>query len=375
MGARKVTMKDVALEAGVSMKTVSNVINGNDSQMSAATKARVCGAIDKLGYSVNHSAQALKTGRTGILGLAVPSFDQPFFGYFADTLSSTARKHGYAIIISTFGEFKGRLDGFAPAARKLNADGWIMFADEPVGKDSPVFSQDYPLVLTGDFSSHGLCDMVTMPNVDVARYVTGWMLDRGAKDVGFVGAPVEFFNDDRGEDSDERGAGADAAGSPTADYSQCEDKAMRATEGNASLRLQGYIQAFHSRGLHVDWRHVLPTARLTGAQGSLAAARLVARGNLPDALVCANDAVAIGVISALTKSHIDVPGNIQVTGIDNLPDGEFSIPPLTTVDSRVDQYADMAVDALIRRIDGDDSAPSVFTSGFRLLERDSTLSS
>lgn len=369
MGARKVTMKDVALKAGVSMKTVSNVINGNDSQMSAATKVRVCRAIDKLGYSVNHSAQALKTGRTGILGLAVPGFDQPFFGYFADTLSAHARKRGYAIVISTFGEFEGRLDGFAPAARKLNADGWIMFADEPILKDSPVFAQDYPLVLTGDFSSHGLCDMVTMPNVDAARYVTGWMLDRGAKDVGFVGAPAEFFGEDFDEDSAENGTDSAAA----ADYLQYEEKAMSATEGNAALRLQGYIQAFHSRGLHVDWRHVLPTARLTGAEGSLAAARLVDRDNLPDALVCANDAVAIGVISALTKAHIDVPGNIQVTGIDNLPDGEFSIPPLTTIDSRVDQYVDMAVDALIRRIDGDDSAPSVFTSSFRLLERDSTL--
>lgn len=356
-------MKDVALEAGVSMKTVSNVINGNDGQMSAATKARVDKAIAKLGYSVNHAAQALKKGRTGVIGLAVPNFDQAFFGYFVDTLSKAARKHGYAIIISTFGEFEGRLDGFAPAARRLNADGWIMFADKPVAADSPLFHQDYPLVVAGDYSAHGLCDMVTTANAEVTRYVTGWLLDRGAHDVGFIGAPAEFF---AGEGDDDGGR---------IDYRRCEAEALRATEGNAALRLQGYIQAFLSRDRPVDWRHVIVTDRLTGAEGTKAAFELVERGrdDLPDALVCANDAVAIGVISALTKSHIDVPNEIQVTGVDGLPDGEFSIPPLTTIDPRIDQYVDMAVDALIRRIDGDDSAPSVYTSGFRLLERDTTL--
>ncbi|MBT1172637.1 LacI family DNA-binding transcriptional regulator [Bifidobacterium sp. MA2] len=360
MGARRITMKDVALEAGVSMKTVSNVVNGNDSQMSAATKAHVTKAIAKLGYSVNHAAQALKKGRSGVIGLAVPNFDQAFFGYFVDTLSKAARERGYAIIISTFGEFEGRIDGFAPAARKLNADGWIMFADMPVRADSPVFTQDYPLVLTGDYSSHGLCDMVTMPNAEAARHVTGWLLDRGATDVGFIGAPM-----------------------PEAEIPQDPDRleqaAMSATEGNAALRLQGYIQAFRSRGLAPDWRHIIPVERLTGAEGVRAAFELVHRASddvagtaLPDALVCANDALAIGVLSALTKSHIDVPGDIQVTGIDALPDGEYAIPPLTTIDPRVDQYVDMAVDALIRRIDGDESAPSVYTSGFRLIERDST---
>ena len=349
MGARKVTMKDVALEAGVSMKTVSNVVNGNDDQMSAATRRKVSKAIERLGYSINHSAQALKTGRTGVIGLAVPNFDQSFFGYFVDTLSAIARRRGYAIIISTYGQFDGRLDEFATAARKLNADGWIVFADSPIAVDSPLFVQDYPLVLTGDFSSHGLCDMVTMPNAEAARYVAGWLLDNGAKDVGFIGAPT--------------------------DMSHADDPvhaALSATEGNAALRLQGYVQAFMERDLAVDWNHVIATERLIGAEGSRAAFELVGHGMLPDALVCANDALAIGVISALAKSHVDVPGDVQVTGIDSLPDGEFSIPPLTTIDPRVDQYVELAVEALARRIEGDDSAAGVFVSGFRLLEREST---
>ncbi|OZG61969.1 LacI family transcriptional regulator [Bifidobacterium lemurum] len=354
MGARNITMKDVASAAGVSVKTVSNVINDNEGQMSERTRIRVTEAIERLGYSVNHSAKALKTGRTGVIGLAIPNFDQPFFGYFADLLTESARRRGYAIVISTFGTFEHRADSFAVASRKLNADGWIMFADEPIAAESPLFQQDYPLVITGDYSAHGLCDMVTMPNAEAARCMTGWLLDRGARRVGFVGAPQELMR----ADSDRR---------------ERERLVFRATEGNSSLRLQGYVQAFRDRDLPVDWAHVAACERLTGGDGATAAFELSRGETLPDALVCANDAVAIGVISALTKMHIDVPNEVQVTGIDNLPDGVFSIPPLTTIDSRVDQYAELAVDALVKRIAGDRSAPSTFTSGFRLLERESTL--
>ncbi|KFI83320.1 LacI family DNA-binding transcriptional regulator [Bifidobacterium psychraerophilum] len=354
METRKVTMKDVALESGISIKTVSNVINNNDSQMRPQTKSRVNKAIEKLGYSINHSAQALKKGRTGILGLAIPNFDQPFFGYFVDLLTKSARAHGYAIIISTFGEFTGRIDEFATAARRLNADGWIMFADAPVSSSSPLFDQDYPLVITGDYSAHGLCDMVTMPNAEAVRYVTDWLLSGGAQQVGFIGAPQEL--------GDHCHIGDDGY----------EKEVLKATEGNSSLRLQGYIQALRNRDRTIVWRNVVACDRLTGGEGAKAAFELIRRGKLPDALVCANDAVAVGVISVLTKANIDVPLDVQVTGVDNLPDGEFSIPPLTTIDPRVDQYAELAVEALTRRIEDGESKPSIFSSGFRLLERSST---
>ncbi|PWG66995.1 LacI family DNA-binding transcriptional regulator [Bifidobacterium callitrichidarum] len=359
MRMRKITMKDVALQTGVSIKTVSNVINGNDSQVSAVTKQRITEAVKQLGYRVNSSAKSLKTGKTGIIGLAVPNFGQPFFGYFVDMLSSSAHQRGCAIVVATYGDFNGGIEEFAASAYKLNADGWIMFAADPLSAESPLFQQNYPMVLTGDYSAHGLCDMVTMPNVEAARYVTEWLIGRGLTKIGFVGAPRQFLHD--------------AADVKEIDPYYCEACAMKAFEGNAALRLQGYIQAHRRHGLEPDWRHVIGVDSLAGSSGVKAGFELAQCVDLPEALVCVDDALALGVISSLTKMHIDIPNDVQIIGIDNLPDGEFSIPPLSTIDSHVDQYADMAVDALIRRIDGDDSAPSIFTSGFRLLERESTI--
>lgn len=386
MSTQRVTMKDVAVAAGVSVKTVSNVVNGKAGQASAETRERVNLALEKLGYSMNHSAQALKKGRTGVIGLAVPNFGQPFFSYFVDTLTQIACQRGYAIMVSTFGEMQGCIDEFASYARRLNADGWIMFADRPIAVDSPVFQQDYPVVLVGDYLSHGLCDVVTMPNVEAARYLTDWLFLHGAKHVGFIGAPIggQFSIENFESDGNiENTSIATSSGSAilsleNVDKAVYERRIMSAVEGNAPQRLQGYMQALYNRGCELDWRIIIPCHVLTVGEGASAVFELAQRGPMPDALLCVDDAVALGAISALTKLHIDVPHDVQVTGIDYLPDGEFSIPPLTTIDPRVDQYAEFAVDALLKRIEGIDDdnnvGPSVFTSGFRLIERGSTLS-
>lgn len=354
MARDAITMKDVAKEAGVSIKTVSNVINGADDQMRPATRRRVLKAIDKLGYQVNHSAQALKRGRTGVIGLAVPNFDQPFIGYMADQVTAKARERGYGIMISTYGQLPERLDSFAAAAPKLNADGWIMMADGPLQPESATLNQPYPTVLVGDYSAHGLRDMITMPNVDAARHVTSWLLDRGARRIGFIGADIALFDD------------------PSITDTQRLKATLAADEGNTCLRLQGFAQALQTHDLAVDWDLVMPCERLTSGDGAAATFALLEREKAPDALVCVNDAVAIGALSALAKLHFDVPNDVQVTGMDDIPDDEFSVPPLTTIDSRVDQYAELAVDMLIKRIEGDTEPPSVYTSGFRLLQREST---
>ncbi|RSX52884.1 LacI family transcriptional regulator [Bifidobacterium goeldii] len=355
MTGNNVTIKDVAREAGVSFKTVSNVINGNDDQMRAETKDRVKDAIDRLGYRVNRSARALKTGRTGIIGLGVSDFDQPFEGHLANAITRVARARGYAVIVSIYGKDAASREEFAASSRRINADGWALLYEEPLDVDSPLFRQDHPVVLISDYSAQNRYDVVTMPNADAARTATMWLLGHDAKTIGFIGAPSELFSDRYANDSER------------------ESAILTAVEGNAALRLQGFIQAVRSCGGTVNWKYIMPCDRMTGLGGSAAAFDLIQRGDLPDALLCVNDAVAIGAISTLDKSGIRVPQDVQVCGFDNIPDGEFSTPPLTTIDPHIDEYATMAVDALIKRINGQDSAPNVYTSGFQLLERRSTL--
>lgn len=356
MTNKNVTMKDVALKANVSIKTVSNVINHKDDQMKPTTKSRVNKAIEQLGYRVNRSAQALKTGKTGILGFAMPDFDQPFESYLTNAISEAARKRGYAVVTSLFGFDQGRRNEFAKSMQKINADGWIFFLEEPVHLQSSLFSQHVPLVLISDYSTSGLYDRVTMANAEAARYLTCWLLDRGAQTIGFIGAPPSFFSN------------------PALQDKEREQLVLNTMEGNAALRLQGFIQAIQSRNLATPWKFIIPTKNMTGLGGATATLDLLTKGSMPDALICVNDAVALGVISTLNKSGFSVPNEVQVCGFDGIPEGEFSFPPLTTIDPHIHQYAQLAVDALVNRIDGDTSAAGIYTSGFNLLTRGTTKS-
>jgi DNA-binding LacI/PurR family transcriptional regulator len=176
--AKGVTIKDVAAEAGVSFKTVSNVINGTGS-MRESTRGRVLEAMDKLNYTINLSARSLKTGTTGLLGLAIFDFSQPFASYLADQIIVCAREHHYGVIINTYGQNEHGLARAMRQANNLAADGWIVFADHAMGQHSKMLDQSYPLVLTGDWDAYGKVDQVTMPNVEAMRYTTNRLLDSG----------------------------------------------------------------------------------------------------------------------------------------------------------------------------------------------------
>ncbi len=104
--AKRVTITDVARETGVSIKTVSNVLN-NTGSMRPETRQRVQDAIERLGYRVNVSARAMKTGGTKLIGLAITDFCQPFMPYLADSIVAAARSRGYAVITDTYNSAGG----------------------------------------------------------------------------------------------------------------------------------------------------------------------------------------------------------------------------------------------------------------------------
>ena len=127
--AKRVTITDVARETGVSIKTVSNVLN-NTGSMRPETRQRVQDAIERLGYRVNVSARAMKTGGTKLIGLAITDFCQPFMPYLADSIVAAARSRGYAVITDTYNS-AGGLAQAIPETKKLAADGWIFFMGSP----------------------------------------------------------------------------------------------------------------------------------------------------------------------------------------------------------------------------------------------------
>ncbi|WEV75263.1 LacI family DNA-binding transcriptional regulator [Bifidobacterium sp. ESL0800] len=338
----RVTIKDVAKEAGVSIKTVSNALNGTGS-MRPSTRERVLKAMHNLGYTVNVSARSLKTGSSKLIGLAVFDFLQPFSSYLANQIIDVARERGYGVIVSTYASGGPGIPSIIEETYRLGADGWIFFTDTALADEAAILSQPYPTVLAGDYSAYGKADLVTMPNVDALEKTTGDLLDRGYRSVALVGAPADR------------------------DWKRLLD----AKEGTQELRIQGYARAFERRGLEVDWSKVISVYPLNSVSGVQAGDKLL-EGERPDAVVCLDDALAFGMMNELQRHGCRIPEDIAVVGFDNVPEGAFSTPRLTTIDPHTDEYARKAVEMLIERIEGYSGAPRTFVSDFSLIERDST---
>ncbi|WP_339350921.1 LacI family DNA-binding transcriptional regulator [Bifidobacterium indicum] len=340
---KRVTIKDVAKEADVSIKTVSNVLNHSGS-MRPDTRKRVKDAMVKLGYQINMSARSLKTGATGILGLGIFDFTQPFGAYLADKVIETAREQQYGVVVSTYSSGGPGITSIIDETYHLATDGWIFFVERPLKDKGLLLSQTYPIVMTGDYRPYGKADFVTMPNTEAERFTTGRLLDAGCRRLALVGAPAKYSR----------------------------RKIFSAVEGTQELRVKGYVQAFEERGLEVDPSMIVGLPRLMSDDGMKAADYLLDVHPDVDGIICLNDAVAYGVMHQIQKRGRSVPDDVQVVGFDNTPEGAYANPSLTTVDPLIDDYARMAVSMLIERINGYSGPVRTYTTGFELVERDST---
>ena len=152
---KRVTLRDVAEEAGVSLKTASNVIN-HSGRMTDSTREKVQEVIDRLGYRVNVSARNLNRGKTGFITLAVPTLTAPYLSELANRVIDAARGYGYSVYVTTYAE--GSAQGAQSLLRNFNttvSDGMILSISEVENLEAADLDVDYPLVCVGARSIHG----------------------------------------------------------------------------------------------------------------------------------------------------------------------------------------------------------------------------
>jgi DNA-binding LacI/PurR family transcriptional regulator len=206
---------------------------------------------------------------------------------------------------------------FTGAAAHL-IDGLIL---SPVGLNAHELRElhpEMPLVLVGEQISGHLADHVAIDNVAAARVATAHLLALGRRRVAVIGC-----------------------------HEQSDSAAAR-------LRYRGYAAALADAGLAVQYSlvEVLPCEALNRKGGAAAMERLLAREQLPDAVLCYNDLCAFGAIRTLLERGYRVPGDVAVVGIDDIEDGRFSTPSLTTISPDKAQIANVALDLLVSRIKG-----------------------
>ncbi|TDC44487.1 LacI family transcriptional regulator, partial [Micromonospora sp. KC207] len=311
-------LKDVAERAGVSVKTVSNVVNGYQ-HVRPDTRARVEQAVADLNYRPNLSARNLRKGRTGVIALALPGLDIPYFAELARHVVTAAAERGWAVLIDQTGGGSERERAAAGIGDHL-IDGLIfsplaLTAEDLAGLDGT------PLVLLGERVDHGPADHVVIDNVAAARKATAHLISLGRRRIAAIGA---------------------------------QRTPERAT---ARLRLAGYAAALDEAGIAYDERLVAPAPAWHRANGAAAMRHLLTSGVRPDAVFCCDDTLALGALRALHEAGLRVPGDVAVAGFDDIEDGRFSIPTLTTIAPDKERIARLAVELLANRVDGDRHTP------------------
>ncbi|GAA1957551.1 LacI family DNA-binding transcriptional regulator [Microbacterium deminutum] len=333
-----VTLHDVARAAGVSIKTVSNVINDYP-HVRADTRARVHEAIEQLGYQPNLSARSLRSGRTGAIALALPELSLSYFAELADSVIEAAERVGQFVIIEQTGGDRERELQLLSSWRRKMTDG-LIFSPLGMGMDDAAhLDVAYPLVLLGERIFDGPTDHVTMRNVEAARAATEFLIARGRRRVAIVGAH-------EGE-----------------------------VIGSAGLRLRGYLEALEAAGIPYDERIVVHTTLWHRANGATAMRELLARDVEFDAVFGFNDTLALGAMRVLQVAGYRVPEDVSVIGFDDLDEAMYSLPSLTTVNPGRSEIAEVAVRSLTERIEanGDTEVPPrLHLAQFRIVEREST---
>jgi DNA-binding LacI/PurR family transcriptional regulator len=330
-----VTLHDVAALAGVSIKTVSNVINDYP-HIRPATREKVEAAIAQLGYTPNLTARNLRSGRTGAIALAVPDLSLAYFAELAAEVIREAEAAGVVVLVEQTGADRTRELELLRSPRLKLTDGLIF---SPLGmgqEDADALDVPFPMVLLGERIFDGPTDHVTMRNVDAARAATEYLIAQGRRRIAVVGAH-------EGE-----------------------------LIGSAALRLQGYREALEAAGIPYDDSIIGYTTLWHRANGARSMRELLAAGVEFDAVFGLNDTLALGAMRVLQEAGRRVPEDVAVLGFDGLDEAEYSIPSLTTVDPGREWIARTAVSTLLERIAGDaDAPPRTLLADYRILQRES----
>ncbi|MDP9825298.1 LacI family transcriptional regulator [Kineosporia succinea] len=282
------SVKDVAAAAGVSVGTVSNVLNRPD-RVGAATRSRVEAAIEKLGFVRNESARHLRAGASRTIGYLVLDAANPFFTDVARGIEEGARDAGLAVFLCNSDNSRQREHEYLELLFEQRVRGVLVTPVNPAGVDRSVLpGVGVPVVLVDRTGGEDWCS-VSVDDVYGGRLAGEYLRESGHERFAFVGGPDSL--------------------------------------GQVHDRLSGFRDAVTGD------LTVLPTAALTVAEGRAAGQRLAGMpaSRRPTAAFCANDLLALGLLQEMTRLRIRVPEDLAIVGYDDIEFAAAAAVPLTSV--------------------------------------------
>lgn len=304
------TLEEVAQLSGVSRSTVSRVLN-NDPNVRETTRAKVLQIIEEQHFRPNLAARGLASGRTDVIGVVIPVglslvFTDPFYPLLLQGIADASRARDRFVML-WLAEPEYERQTIEQVVGRGVVDGVIVAsgASEDPLVDS-LLTTEKPFVMIGRHPSRSDVSFVDIENRDSARAITAHLLRLGARRVATISGPDDTI------------AGAD--------------------------RLAGFYDAMEDFGLAVDPALVVE-ADFSAQSGASAMLKLLEQR--PDAIVAANDTMAIAAIREIQRAGLSVPDDIAVTGFDDIPDAAQTDPPLTTVRQPIRRLGSTAANSLM----------------------------
>ncbi len=317
----KTTLKDIAKHLNLSVTTVSRALAGY-SDVAESTRQRVMQAAEEMGYVPNATARRLQKGRTDTIGLIVPTyrsrFSDPFFAEFLAGIGNLIVQYEFDLLVSTRPPGNDELEAYQRMVTERRVDGLIIMTTRP--QDERIA---YLLKSGFPFVSFGRSDLEPeFPYLDVdgehgMQTLTQHMIDLGHQRIAYISAPYNVMY--------------------------------------AMHRLEGYKKALAENNIPFD-KSLVSIGDLTKDDGQKIGKSLLDHENGPTAIICCNDWMASGVISAARKLNIHVGKDVAIAGFDDIPLAEFTHPPLTTIRQPAYQAGVRVSEMLIRLIHGEELA-------------------
>jgi DNA-binding LacI/PurR family transcriptional regulator len=330
-------MKEIGQLSGVSQSTVSRVLSGAPSNVpvAAETRDRILKLVADLGYTPNPVARALRSARTGLIGLIVRDINDPFFAIAIAAATAEARRHGYSVVLGHARSSAHEALALSEVLAMGQCEGAILLGDL---RDQAAFWMDaagrsMPFVGLWQGSREPHIPVVNVDNAAGMRLAVEHVHGLGHRRIAFV---------------------------------------QGGRTGDGLERRDAFLKVARELGVCVPESHLVVVKNEFAAAAS-AVEVLLLRANRPTAVLASTDVAAVGVLKAASRVGLGVPRDLSVVGFDDIPLAEVTIPALTTVHQPMHELSQQAIALLLESIARpQDSPPRVHVVAPTLTVRDST---
>ncbi|MCB2297630.1 LacI family DNA-binding transcriptional regulator [Clostridium tagluense] len=327
------SIKDVAREAGVSIATVSRVLNDID-VVNEDTKKKVKDAIKKLSYRPNIVARSLKTQKSSTIGIIIPDISNQFYPEIVRGCEDVANIYNYNIMLCNADlDLDKEMEALRILKEKM-IDG-VIYMSNSIGQNiiSLIKELEMPTVLVETTDEDGIFPSVSIDNVMAASDAVKYLINKGNKKIAYVGTTTEKVN-------------------------------------ALSKRYTGYKKGLAEMEINLD-NDLVYFGGVKARDGYAGINAILDKGMEIDSVFCASDEIAMGVINALRDRDIKVPEDVDVMGFDDIYSASIFYPKLTTVSQPMYDMGSVSMRMLIKSINNLVVDEKHFVLPYRIVERDS----